>query len=69
MMRALILSSTQVPSHVFPDLVDVHDGDTEVESEEDWFTELPPTEPAGKTSSRASEAMLVEVSTNFFFVG
>ena len=59
---------THVPSHAFPDLVDDHDGDIEVESENDWFTELPPTEPVGKMSSKALEATLVEVSTYLFFL-
>ena len=52
----------------FPPLaLDIHDGDTEVESEEDWLTAPEPTELAGRTSSRVSEVMLVEVSSSLFF--
>jgi len=50
---------THLPSRVQLEK-DVHDGDTDVEREEDWFTDLPPAEPAGKTSARVLEAMLVE---------
>lgn len=46
---------------------DVHDGDTDVASEEEWVTEPHPVEPAGRTSSKALEVMLVEVSASFFF--
>ena len=46
-------------------LADVNDGDTEVESETDWLSELPPADPAGR--KKTTEVMLVEVSISFFF--
>jgi hypothetical protein len=58
---------SHLPSRIGPGnehLVDINDGETDIESENDWFTEPPPMEPAGRTSSKASEAMLVEVSTS-----
>ncbi|KAN0105102.1 hypothetical protein V8E52_011375, partial [Russula decolorans] len=54
---------SHLPSRIGPGnehLVDINDGETDIESENDWFTEPPPMEPAGRTSSKASEAMLVE---------
>jgi hypothetical protein len=46
-------------------LANVHDGDTEVESEDDWLSDPPPVETA--RTKKALEVMLVEVSTSRFY--
>lgn len=44
------------------------DGDTEVESEEEWLTEPQPVEQAPKMTSKALETILVEVSTSLLLL-
>jgi hypothetical protein len=66
---------SHLPSRIHPSnehFIDIHDGETEIESEEEeWFTEPQPVEPGGQPSSKTLEATLVEVSTFptlFFFL-
>jgi len=64
---ATTLFANTVLSHFPPLALDIHDGDIEVESKEDWFTVPEPTKLAGRTFSRVSEVMLIEVSSSLFF--
>jgi hypothetical protein len=43
-------------------------GDTEIDSEEEWLTEPPLEGPATRNGARASDAMLIEVSIHFFLL-
>jgi hypothetical protein len=47
---------------------DGHDGETEIESEDDWFAEPQPLEPASRKSSKMSDALALEVSALSFFL-
>ena len=61
---------SHLPPHITPNnrhLSD-HEGDTEVDSNEEWFTEPQPADPPGGTSSIASSSMLVEVCSFFFLL-
>ena len=48
-------------------LSDDHDGDTEVESEEEWLSVAPALGPAATITSRASHVLAVEVSPILYF--
>jgi hypothetical protein len=55
----------QYPSRIHPkddNLPILHDGDSDVETEEDWLSGPHPEEPAGRMSSKSLEVMRVEVS-------
>jgi len=61
----------QNPSRIHPEddyLPSLHDGDSDVETEEDWLSGPHPEEPAGRMSSKSLEVMHVEVSPTLFFV-
>jgi hypothetical protein len=49
-------------------LTDVQDGDTDLESADDWLSEPDTAEPGGKLSSKALDVMLTEVGHSFFLV-
>jgi len=61
----------QNPSRIHPEddyLPSLHDGDSDVETEEDWLSGPHPEEPAGRMLSKSLEVMHVEVSPTLFFV-